>query len=118
MVLEGIVVAPRWSATSSSIIGVVVQLLVLELLSQTEAVLHLVFGGFVKRARAVKDLLVLFVIVALGTRLTNGGDYVVWLEAAILARPRSSYLITAAIAMVVAVVGAAVAVASVVGRSS
>ena len=50
VVLEGIIVAPGWSATSSSIVGVVVQLLVLELLSQTEAVLHLVFGIFVKRA--------------------------------------------------------------------
>ena len=33
VVLEGIVVAPRWSEISSSIIGIVVQLLVLELLS-------------------------------------------------------------------------------------
>ena len=77
MVLEGIVVAPRWSATSSSIVGVVVQLLVLELLSQTEAVLHLVFAVLVKRAWAVEDLLVLFIVVALGVRLTDGGDPVV-----------------------------------------
>ena len=40
----------------------------------TEAVFHLVFGVLVKRARAVEDLLVLFIIVTLGVRLTNGGD--------------------------------------------
>ena len=31
MVLEGIAIAPRWSAGSSSVVGVVVQLLALEL---------------------------------------------------------------------------------------
>ena len=77
MVLKGIVVAPRWSATSSSIVGVVVEPLVLELLSQTNAVLHLVFGILVKRARAVEDLLVLLIIVALGARFINCGDDVV-----------------------------------------
>ena len=51
VVLEGIVVAPMWSAISNSIVGVVVQVLVLELLSQAEAVLHLVLGVLVKRAR-------------------------------------------------------------------
>ena len=84
MILESIVVAPRWSAASNSIIGVVVQLLVLELLSQTEAVLHLVFGVLMKRARAVEDLLVLFVVVALGARLIDGSDDVVYPAAAIL----------------------------------
>ena len=74
MVLEGIVVALRWSATSGSIIGVVIEPLVLELLSQDNAVLHLVFGVLVTRAQAVEDLLVLFVIVALGARLTDGSD--------------------------------------------
>ena len=77
MILEGIVVAPRWSAISSSIIGVVVQLLVLELLSQAEAVLHLVLGVLVKRAGAVKDFLVLLIVVALSARLIDGGDDVV-----------------------------------------
>jgi len=77
VVLKGIVVAPRWSATSSSIVGVVVEPLVLELLSQTNAVLHLVFGVLVKMARAIEDLLVLFIVVALGARLTDGGDDVV-----------------------------------------
>ena len=77
MILEGIVVAPRWSATSSSIVGVVVQLLVLELLSQTKAVLHLVFGVLVKRAWAVEDLLVRFVVVVVGARFTDSGDDVV-----------------------------------------
>ena len=74
MVLEGIVVAPRWLAASGSIVGVVFQLFVLKLLSQAKAVLHLEFGILVKRARAVEDLLVLFIIVTLGVRLTNGGD--------------------------------------------
>ena len=82
MILEGVVIAPRWSATSSSIVGVVIQLLVLELLSQTEAVLHLMFGVLVKRAHAIEDLLVLFVVVALGMRLTDSGDDVVWLAVA------------------------------------
>ena len=59
MVLKGIVVAPRWSATSSSIIGVVIEPLVLELLGQTNAVLHLVFGVLMKRAQAIEYLLVL-----------------------------------------------------------
>jgi len=77
MVLEGIVVACRWSVTPSSIVGVIVQLLGLKLLSQAEAVLHLVFGILVVRARAIEDLLVLLVVVALSVRLTDGGDNVV-----------------------------------------
>ena len=115
MVLKGIVVAPRWSATSNSIIGVVIEPLVLELLSQANAVLHLVFGILVKRAWAVSDLLVLFVGVALGVRLTDGGDDVLWSVTAILAKPVSSCLITATVTMVAVVIRAAVAVASVVG---
>ena len=75
MVLEGVVVAPRWSAASGSVVGVVFQLFVLKLLSQAEIVLHLVFGVLVKRAWAIKDLLVLLVVVALGARLTDGGDF-------------------------------------------
>ena len=73
------------------------------------------FGILVKRAWAIEDLLVLFIVVVLGARLTDGGDYVVWAAAVILARPRSSYTITATVAMVAAIVGAAVIVASVVG---
>ena len=114
MVLEGIVIAPRWLAAFGSVVGVVIQLFVLELLSQTEAVLHLVFGILMKRARAIEDLLVLFVIVVLGTRLTDGDDDVFWLAAAILARPMSFCPITAAIVMVTVVVGAVVVVAPVV----
>ena len=72
----------------------------------------------VKRAWAVKDFLVLLIVVAHSARLIDGGDDVVWPMAAILARPGSFCSIMATIAMVVAVVGAAVAVASVVGRSS
>ena len=33
VILEGVVVVPRWSVASGSIVGVVVQLLLLELLS-------------------------------------------------------------------------------------
>ena len=72
------------------------------------------FGVLVKRARAVEDLLVLFVVVALGARLTNGGDDVFWPTAAILARHVSSCPITVAIVVVAVVIGAAVAVTSVV----
>ena len=114
MILESIVVAPRWSAASSSIISIVVLLLVLELLSQAEAVLHLVFGVLVKRAWAIEDLLVLFVVVALGVRLTNDGDDVVWLAAAILARLGSFWPITTTVTMIIAVVETEVIVASVV----
>jgi len=64
---------------------------------------------------AVKDLLVLLIVVVLGVRFFNGGDDVVWSAAAILTRSRSFRPITAAVPMVNAVVVAAVAVASVVG---
>ena len=74
VVLEGIVIAPRWLATSGSVVGVVVQPFVLELLSQTEAVLHLMFGVLVERAWAIKDLPVLLIVVALGPRFIDGGD--------------------------------------------
>ena len=50
MILEGIVVAPRWSAASGSIVVVVVRLFFLELLSQAEVVLHLMLGVLVERA--------------------------------------------------------------------
>ena len=86
MVLKGIVVVPWWSATSGSIVGVVIEPLVLELPGQTNAVLHLVFGVPVKRAWVVEDLLVLFIVVTLGARLTNSGKDVFWPAAAILAR--------------------------------
>ena len=64
-------------ATSSSVVVVVVWLFSLELLSQAKAVLHLMLDIFMKRARAFEDLLVLLVVVALGARLTDGGDDVV-----------------------------------------
>lgn len=75
MNLEGIVVVPRWSVTSGSI--VVVVLFGLEFLSQAKAVIHLVFAVLVKGARAFKDFLVLLIVVTLGTRFVNGGDDVV-----------------------------------------
>ena len=77
MILEGIVVVPRWSAVSGSVVVVVVQLFSLEFLSQAEAVLHLMLAVLVEGARAFKDLLVLLVVVALGARFVNGSDDVV-----------------------------------------
>ena len=59
--------------------------------------------------------MVLLIIVALGARLTDGGDDVFWLAVVILARPMSSCPITTTVMMVAAVVGAAVTVAPVVG---
>ena len=43
-------------------------------------------GILVERARAIKDLPVLLIIVALGARFVDGSDDVVWPVAAILAR--------------------------------
>ena len=59
--------------------------------------------------------MVLFAIVTLGVRLTSGGEDVFWPAATILAWPVSSSSITAAIAMIAAVVGAAVIVTLVIG---
>ena len=44
MILEGVIVVPRWSVASGSIVVVVVRLFGLELPSQAEAVLHLVLA--------------------------------------------------------------------------
>ena len=104
-----------WSTISSSIVGVIIQLLVLELLSQAKAVLHLVLGILVKRERAIKDFLVLLIIVVLSARLIDGGDDVVWLAAVILTGLGSLWPITAAVPMVTVVIVAAVVVASFVG---
>ena len=68
-----------------------------------------------ERARAVEDLLVLLVVVALGTRFIDGSDDVVWLAVAILTSLGSFWPITATVTMVTAIVMAAVVVASVVG---
>jgi len=43
-------------------------------------------GILVERAWAFEDLLVLFIVVALGARFFNGGDDVVWSAAVILTR--------------------------------
>jgi hypothetical protein len=115
MVLEGISIAPRWSAAFGSVVGVVVQLLVLELLSQAKAVLHLMSGILVERTWAIKDLLVLLVIVMLDARFINGGDDVVWSAVAILTRLGSFWPITAAVTMVTTVIVMVVVVALVVG---
>ena len=79
MILEGIVITPRWSAASVPTIGIVVMLLVLELFSQTKAVFHLVFGVLMQGARAIKDLLVLLIVVTLGAQLIDVGNEVVWM---------------------------------------
>ena len=47
MVLEDIIIIPRWSASSIPTIVIIV-LFLLELLSQTEVVFHLVFGVLVQ----------------------------------------------------------------------
>ena len=71
MILEGIIVVPRWLETSGFVI--VVLLFGLELLIQAKAVLHLVLAILVERTWAFEDLLVLLIIVALGARFINGG---------------------------------------------
>ena len=112
MILEGIAIAPRWSAASVPTIGVVVELFVLEFLGQAEAIFHLVFGVLVEGARAVEDLLVLLIVVALGARLIDGSDEVVWLVAAILTWLGSFWPITATVSVKAAVVVAAIVVAA------
>ena len=72
-------------------------------------------GVLVERARAVKDLLVLLIVVALGMRFINGGDNVVWPATVILTRLGSFWPITAAVMMVTVVIVAAVIVMLVVG---
>ena len=85
MILEGIVIAPRWSAASVPV-GVIIQLLVLELLGQAKAVFHLMFCVLVERARTIEDLLILLVIVPLGARLIDSSNEVVWPATMILTR--------------------------------
>jgi len=77
VILEGVIVVPRWSATSGSVIIVVILLFGLELISQAKAVLHLVLVVIVEGARAFEDFLVLPIIVMFGTRFVNGDDDVV-----------------------------------------
>ena len=57
VILEGIVVAPRWSAASGAVVVVVVWLSSLEFLGQAEVVLHLMLGILVERARASRIFL-------------------------------------------------------------
>jgi len=86
VILEGVVLAPRWSAASNSVVVVIVWLFSMEFFSQAEAVLHLVLGIFMKKARALEDLLVLLVVVALGLRFFDASNDVVWSAAALLTR--------------------------------
>ena len=76
---------------------VVVVLFLLELLSQTKAVLHLVFGILVQGARSIKDLLVLLIVVTLCARLIDVGNNVVWSAVAILTRFESIWPIMSAV---------------------
>ena len=113
MVLEGIIIIPRRSASSVPTIVVVV-LFLLEFLSQTKAIFHLVFGVLVQGARTVEDLLVLLIVVTLGARLIDVGNKVVWSAVAILTRFVSIWPISSAVPMETAVIVAATVVLSVV----
>ena len=68
-----------------------------------------------ERARAIEDLLVLLVVVALGARFIDGSNNVVWLAVVVLTSLGSFWPITAAVTMVTEVIVAAVIVAAVVG---
>ena len=98
MILEGIVITPRWSVASVPTIVVVV-LFLLELLSQTKAIFHLVFGVLVQGARTVEDLLVLLIIVTLCAWHIDIGNKVIWSAAAILTRFESIWPISSAVPM-------------------
>ena len=50
MILEGVIVVPRWLVTSGSVVVVVVLLFGLELLSQAKVVLHLMLVVLVEVA--------------------------------------------------------------------
>ena len=112
MILEGIVVVPRWLTTSGFIVVVVVLLFGLELLSQAKAVLHLVLAVLVEGAWAFEDFLVLLVVVALGVRFVNGGDDVVWSVVVILTSFAPFRPITTTVMMVATIIVAAITVAS------
>jgi len=71
-------------------------------------------GILVERARAVEDLLVLLVIVALGARFIDDSDDVVWPAALILTSLGSFWPITATVTMVTALIVAVVVVAVVI----
>ena len=62
----------------------------------------------VERTRAVEDIFVLLIVVALGTRFIDGGDDLVWSVVAILTRLGSFWPIMAAVTMVTTVVVAPV----------
>jgi len=68
-----------------------------------------------ERTRAIKDLLVLLIVVALGPRFIDGGNDVVWPVAAILARLGPFLPILTDVIRITMVVETAVAVASVNG---
>ena len=113
MVLEGVIIIPWWSASSVPTIVIVV-LFLLEFLSQTKAIFHLVFGVLVQGARTVQNLFVLLVVVTLCARLIDVGNKVIWSAAAILTRFESVWPITSVVLVETTVVVAAIIVLSVV----
>jgi hypothetical protein len=112
VILEGVIVVPRWLATFGSIVVVVVLLFGLELFSQAKPVLHLMLAILVEGAWAFDDFLVLLIVVTFGTRFINGGDDVVWSTVAILTSFRPFRPIAATSLMVAVVIVAAVTMAS------
>ena len=68
----------------------------------------------VERARAIEDLLVLLIVVALCAWLIDVGNKVIWSAAAILTRFESVWLITSAVPVETTVIIAAIIVLSVV----
>ena len=112
VILEGIVVVPRWSVTSGFVVVVVVLLFGLKLLSQAKAILHLVLAVLVEGAQAFEDLLVLLVVVALGMGFINSDDDVVWSTAMILTSFGPFRPITTTVLMVAAIIVVAVTMVS------
>ena len=68
VILEGVIIVPRWLATSGSVIIIVVLLFGLELISEAKVVLHLVLAILVEGAWAFEDFLILFIVFTFGVR--------------------------------------------------
>lgn len=112
MVLEGVVVVPRWSASTVAIVFGVILLIILEFLGQPHAVLHLVFGALVERAWSFKDFLVLLIVVALGAGLVDRSNDILLSVAAKLSCSGALWPVTAIIMATLAVIAVVVVTAS------